>query len=48
MICAGFLAGASLDNEDPEILLNSLAHYYRFLPGPQKEAFLADVQSIAS
>jgi len=48
MICADFLAGANLDNEDPEILLNSLSRYYRFLPEPQKEAFLADVRTEAS
>ncbi len=44
MICADFLAGANMDGEDPEILLHSVSRYYRFLPKPQKEAFLADVQ----
>ena len=48
MICADFLAGAHLDNGDPEILLNSISRYYRFLPQPQREAFLADVQGKAS
>jgi len=32
MICADFLAGAHLDNGDPEILLNSISRYYKFLP----------------
>jgi hypothetical protein len=44
MICADFLAGASLDGEDPEILLHSVSRYFKFLPQPQKTAFLADVQ----
>jgi hypothetical protein len=35
MICADFMAGAHLDNGDPEILLNSISRYYRFLPGQQ-------------
>ncbi len=48
MICADFLAGAHLDGENPEILLNSVTRYYRFLPKPQKEAFLAEVQAKAS
>jgi hypothetical protein len=47
MICADFLAGANMDCEDPEILLHSVSRYYRFLPKPQKEAFLADVQGEA-
>ncbi len=33
MICADFLAGAHLDNGNPEILLNSISRYYKFLPG---------------
>src|SRR6202035_1051628 len=40
MICADFLAGASLDNGNPEILLNSISRYYKFLPGEQKQVFL--------
>jgi hypothetical protein len=42
MICADFLAGASLDGGNP-ILLQSLSRYYGFLPGPQQEAFLSEV-----
>jgi hypothetical protein len=48
MICADFLAGANLDGEDPEVLLNSVSHYYRFLPEAQKQEFLADVHRKAS
>jgi hypothetical protein len=41
MICADFLAGAHLESGNPEILLNSISRYYRFLPGEQQQAFLA-------
>jgi len=44
MICADFLAGAHLDGDgNPEILLQCLSRYYRFLPSPQQEAFLSEV-----
>jgi hypothetical protein len=42
MICADFLAGASIDGGNPEILLQSIFRYYQFLPGPQQEAFLSE------
>jgi hypothetical protein len=48
MICADFLAGASLDNNNPEILLRSISRYYKFLPSPQQEAFLSEVNQKAS
>jgi len=48
MICADFLAGAHLDNGDPEILLNSIARYYKFLPGEQKQMFLENLREKAS
>jgi len=48
MICADFLAGASLDGTNPEILLQSISRYYRFLPSPQQEAFLSEVNRQAS
>ena len=41
MICADFLAGASLDNGNPEILLQSISRFFKFLPGEQKTAFLS-------
>jgi hypothetical protein len=40
MICADFLAGASLDSGNPETLLESLFQFFKFLPGEQKHAFL--------
>ncbi len=43
MICADFLAGASLDGNNPEILLQSISRYYSFLPSPQQEAFRSEV-----
>jgi hypothetical protein len=48
MICADFLAGANLDGENPEILLNSVSRYYRFLPGEQQQAFLENLREKAS
>ena len=48
MICADFLAGAHIDNGDPEILLNSLSRYYRFLPVEQQQAFLESLCQKAS
>ncbi len=43
MICADFLAGANLDNGNPNILLDSLSRFFKFLPGEQKHAFLHQV-----
>ena len=40
MICADFLAGANLDNGNPDILLDSLVRFLKFLPGEHKQAFL--------
>jgi hypothetical protein len=40
MICADFLAGANLDNGDPETLLFSMTRFFRFLLEHQKQAFL--------
>ncbi len=48
MICADFLAGASIDGGDPELLLQSISRYYRFLPGEQQEAFRSEVVRQAS
>jgi hypothetical protein len=48
MICADFLAGAHLDNGNPEILLNSVSRYYKFLPGEQQQAFLENLHEKAS
>ena len=39
MVCADFLAGASLEADNPELLLESLSRYYGLLPASQQEAF---------
>jgi hypothetical protein len=43
MICADFLAGANLDNGDPETLLFSMTRFYRFLPEHLRHTFLKDI-----
>ena len=48
MICADFLAGANLDNEDSAVLLQSLSRFFKFLPGEQRQAFLHEVTEKAS
>ena len=49
MICADFLAGANLDNGDPEILLTSALRFFAFLSAEHKQIFLTRVaQPIAS
>jgi hypothetical protein len=48
MICADFLAGASLDSEDPSLLLQSMSRFFKFLPGEQRQAFLQEVTTKAS
>ncbi len=45
MICADFLAGANLDQGDPEILLKSVSRLYKFLPGEQKDQFLSGLRA---
>ncbi len=41
MICADFLAGANLDNGNPEMLLQSISRFLKFLPAEQRQAFVA-------
>jgi hypothetical protein len=48
MICADFLAGASLDNGDPRLLLQSITRFFKFLPGEQQQEFLAQQPKRAS
>ena len=43
MICADFLAGANLDNGDPETLVFSMTKFFRFLQEEQRQAFLESV-----
>jgi hypothetical protein len=40
MICADFLAGANLDNGDPETLLFSMTRFFKFLPAEQRQDLL--------
>jgi hypothetical protein len=40
MICADFLAGANLDDSNPDTLLHSVSRFFKFLPGEQRQAFL--------
>jgi hypothetical protein len=42
-MCADFTAGAAIDGTNPEILLQSISRYYKFLPGPQQEGFLSEI-----
>ena len=48
MICADFLAGANLDNGDPEMLLFSMTRFFKFLPGEQRKQFLSRLDQKAS
>jgi hypothetical protein len=47
MICADFLAGANLDNSDPETLLFSMMRFFKLLPGDQRQQFLEGVSEKA-
>jgi hypothetical protein len=40
MICADFLAGANLENENPNVLLESVTRFFRFLPDHERQSFL--------
>jgi hypothetical protein len=48
MICADFLAGANLDNGDPETLLFSMTRFFRLLPEEQRQAFVENLTEKAS
>jgi len=48
MICADFLAGAHLEDGNPEILLQSIQQFFKFLPGEQQNAFLEHLNGLAS
>jgi hypothetical protein len=36
-----------MDNGNPEILLNSISRYYKFLPGEQQQTFLESLREKA-
>jgi hypothetical protein len=48
MICADFLAGANLDNGDPERLLLSMKRFFRFLSNGQKQEFLKSISGVSA
>jgi hypothetical protein len=48
MICADFLAGANLDNGNPDLLLQSISRFFKFLPGEQRQTFLTQVTQESS
>src|SRR6201987_2205847 len=48
MICADFLAGANLDNGDPETLVFSMTRFFKFLSEEQRQAFLENLSEKAS
>ena len=48
MICADFLAGANLDGSDPELLLKTQLHYFKFLSSEQQARFMAEANDTAA
>lgn len=43
MICADFLAGANLQDGDPELLLLSVARFFHAIPPQMQQRFLSDL-----
>jgi hypothetical protein len=48
MICADFLAGANLENANPEVLLQSALRFFQFLPGEERKVFLESIAEKAA
>jgi hypothetical protein len=48
MICEDFLAGANLESGDPEILLQSMMRFFKFLPVQERNTFFEQVGVKAS
>ena len=48
MICADFLAGASLEGGTPEILLQSVMRVFKFLPDQDRQVFFEQISGKAS
>jgi hypothetical protein len=48
MICADFLAGAHLEDENPEVLLQSALRFFEFVPGEERQKFVHHVTKEAS
>jgi len=40
MICADFLAGANLENGNPQVLVQSVVRFFKFLPHEEQQEFL--------
>jgi hypothetical protein len=47
MICADFLAGANLENGNPEVLLMALVRFFRFLLPEHQHRFLKQLRVVA-
>jgi hypothetical protein len=47
MICADFLAGASLDGASPDLILQSQRRFFKFLDREQQKLFIAEVTTPA-
>jgi len=43
MICADFLAGATLDGANPDLVLQSQLRFFKFLNPEQRERFVVEV-----
>ncbi len=43
MICADFLAGGTLDGCNPDLVLQSLLRFFKFLNSEQQERFVVEV-----
>jgi hypothetical protein len=48
MICADFLAGANLENENPGVLLQSALRFFKFLPAEERQKFVQHITEKAS
>jgi len=48
MICADFLAGANLENGNPDVLLQSVIRFFSFLPNQDRQLFFEQVNGRAS
>ncbi len=47
MFCADFLAGASLDDGNPQVLLKSIGRLFHLLPRSQQEEFLDGARNLS-
>ena len=48
MICADFLAGASLEGGNPEVLLWSVSRLFKLLPNQQQQQLVTELQQAAA